>query len=63
MLAIKTIQTWNEMQSTNSIIVRRSPMFAFDHIQPKLSFLFFGNVIKKTKNYPPIDPQQLTNPP
>ena len=53
MLAIKTVETWNEMQSTNSVIVGRSPMFALDYIQPKLSFLFFGNAMKRQRTIHP----------
>ena len=53
MLAIKTVQTWNEMQSTNLSIVGRNPMFALDHIEPKLSFLFFGNAMKRQRTIHP----------
>ena len=64
MLAIKTVQTWNEMQSTNWIIVGRSPMFALDYIQPKLFlFLIFRNAMKRqqTIHQSTSTPQQHYN--
>ena len=52
MLAINTVQTWNEMQCTISSTVGRSPVFALDHIQLKL-FRFFGNAMKRQRTVHP----------